>query len=81
MFLFYVFSWLIEKYKNVTSKLFRFWPKFSRIFLFCVLVDYFKAKKDVYSIHSSEGNTSSSKEDETVRWSGEPIQAEEKQDS
>ena len=33
MFLFYVFSWLIEKYKNVTSILMRLWSEISWMFL------------------------------------------------
>ena len=33
MFLFCVFSWLIEKYKNVTLMLMRFWSEISRMFL------------------------------------------------
>ena len=37
MFLYYVFSWLVEKYKNVTSMLMRFWSKISRMFL-CVFL-------------------------------------------
>ena len=42
---YFVFSWLIEKYYNVTSMLMWFWSEISRMFLFCVLgVDYFKAK-------------------------------------
>ena len=33
MFLFYVFSWLVEKYKNVTLMLMRFSSEISRMFL------------------------------------------------
>ena len=33
MFLFYVFSWLVEKYKNVTSMPMQFWSEISRTFL------------------------------------------------
>ena len=46
MFLFYVFSWLVEKYKNVTLMLMQFWSEISWMFLFCVFgVGYLKAKK------------------------------------
>ena len=33
MFLFCVFSWLVEKYKSVTSMFMQFWSEFSRMFL------------------------------------------------
>ena len=32
MLLYYVFSWLVEKYKSVTSMLMWFWSEFSRMF-------------------------------------------------
>ena len=49
IFFFYVFSWLVEKYKNVTLMLMRFWSEISRMFLFCVFgVDYFKVKRFVF---------------------------------
>ena len=37
MFLFYAFSWLVEKYKNVTTMLKRFWSEISRMFLCMIL--------------------------------------------
>ena len=49
MFLFYVFSWLVEKYKNVTSMLMRFWSKISRMFL-CMFLLFILRLKNVYSI-------------------------------
>ena len=48
MFLFYVFSWLVEKYKNVTSMLMRFWSKISRMFLCMFLLIILMLKKCVF---------------------------------
>ena len=43
------FSWLVEKYKNVTSMLMRFWSKISRMFL-CMFLLLILRLKNVYSI-------------------------------
>ena len=53
MFLFCVFSWLVEKYKNVTSMLMRFWSKISRMFL-CMFLGLIilRLKKCVFYIHT-----------------------------
>ena len=51
MFLFCVFSWFVEKYKNVTSILNRFWSEFSRMLLFMFMGLIILRFKNVYSIH------------------------------
>ena len=51
MFLFYVFSWLVKKSKNVISMLMRFWSKISRMFL-CMLLFIILRLKYVHSINS-----------------------------
>ena len=53
MFLFRVFSWLIEKYKSVTSMLMPFWSEISRMFLSMFLELIILRLKNVYSIDSS----------------------------
>ena len=52
MFLFCVFSWLVEKYKNVTSMLMQFWSEISRIFFRMFLGLIILRLKNVYSIYS-----------------------------
>ena len=50
MFLFCVFSWLVEKYKSVTSVLMRFWSEISKMFLSMFFGLIILSLKNVYSI-------------------------------
>ena len=54
MFLFCVFSWLVEKYKSVTSMLMRFLSEFSRKFFGLII----GILKNGYSIIGVIGNDS-----------------------
>ena len=54
MFLFCVFSWLVENYKSVTSMFMRFWSEISRMFFSMFLGLIILRLKNVYSINTQQ---------------------------